>query len=140
MKPIDPAKPVPPPVTAMWDERGVRFDRDERNPDGRRYDILCPANERWDGLKELGPCYARTERVHCPYKETVGLCRSSKDGSVADRHNDIVRDSFSLVPMDRLSLPSTVVLDPILKTDGLDDVKADLLAAIEKTYHGYGRQ
>ena len=168
MKPIDSTKPGPSLITTLWDAHGVRFDRDERNPNRWWYDILYPASENWFDLKGIGPFYtappqdwtwtenirpgtdyyAHTERVHTPYKEIAGLCRSSKDGdslvfedgSIADRHNDIVRDSFPLVPMDRLSLPATVVLDSIIKTEGLDDIKSDLLAAIKKTYDGYGRQ
>lgn len=168
MKPIDPAKPVPPRVTVLWDSRGLRFDRDEKNPDRWWYDILYPTDESWDDLKELGPYYtappqdwtwtegvrpetdyyARTERVHNPYREISGVCRSTgdgeslvfEDGSIADRHNDIVLYSLPIVPTDRLSLPATVVLDLILKTDGLDDIKSNLLAAIKETYDGYGRQ
>lgn len=167
MKPIDSTKPVPSRITTLWDAHGVRFDRDEKNPDRWWYDILYPASEGWPHLRKLGPFYtappqdwtwtenirpeadyyARTERVHPPYKKISGVCRSSKDGeslvfedgSIADRHNDIVRDSFPLVPTDRLSLPATVVLDLIFKTDGLDDIKSDLLASIKETYDGYGR-
>lgn len=62
-----------------------------------------------------------------------------EDGSQADRHNDIVRDAFPIVPTDRLSLPATVALDLILKTRGLDEIKSDLLAAIKEIYDGYGR-
>ena len=167
MKPIDPTKPIPPQVTTMWDSWGARLDRDEDNQDNWHYDDVLPRAEDWPYLRKLGPYYtappldwtwtdniqpetdyyARIERVHYPYTEIVGMCRSSKDGgslvfedgSVAARHNDIVQDSFPLVPTDRLSLPATVVLDIILKTDGLDDVKFDLLAVIKETYDRYGR-
>jgi hypothetical protein len=168
MKQVDPTKPVPMSVTTMWDARGVRFDHDEDDPDMWWYDLLFRNVEDWPYLRKLGPYYtappqdwtwteniqpetdyyARTERVHPPYREIVGVCRSSndgeslafEDGSIADRHNDIVRDSFPIVPTDRLSLPATVVLDLILKTDGLDDIKSDLLADIRETYKEYERK
>lgn len=167
MKPIDPSKPVPMSVQTMWGFDGVRFDRDEKDTDKWWCDILFPCVEDWADLRNHSPYYAsppqdwtwtenikpgtdyyaKTERVHSPFKELVGVCRSTtdgeslvfEDGSKADRHNDIVRDSFPIVPRDRLSLPATVVLDLILKTEGLDDIKSDLLAAIKETYNGYGR-
>lgn len=167
MKPIDPTKPVPSQVTTMWDSRGVRFDRDEDDTEMWWYDTMFRNVEDWPYLRKLGPYYtappqdwtwtenirpemdyyARTQRVHHPYKEISGVCRSTKDspslvfedGSIADRHNDIVRDSFPIVPTDRLSLPATVVLDLILKTDGLDDIKSDLLREMKKIYDDYGR-
>ena len=162
MKSIDPNKPVPLSVQTMWDFNGVRFDRDERDTDKWWYDILFPCVEDWDALRNHGPYYtappqdctwtenikpgtdyyAKTERVHSPFKTLVGVCRSAEDGeslvfedgSKADRHNDIVREAFTLVPQDRLSLPATVVLDLIYKTDGLDGIKSDLLAAVKETY------
>lgn len=167
MKPIDTTKPVPPSVATMWDCRGIRFDRDERDPDEWWYDILFRCVDDWDALSRNGPYYtappqdwtwtenikpetdyyARVERVHHPFKTLTGVCRSTEDGESlvfedgqkADRHNDIVRDAFSIVPRDRLSLPATVVLDLIFKTAGLDDIKSDLLAELKKTYDGYGR-
>ena len=167
MKPIDPTKPVPLSITTLWDYNGVRFDRDERDPDEWRYDILFLCVENWDALCSRGPYYtappqdwtwtenirprtyyyAPVERVHHPYEELAGVCRSRKDGeslvfedgSKADRHNDIVKDAFPIVPADRLSLQATVVLDTIFKTNGLDDIKSDLLKAIKETYDGYWR-
>lgn len=167
MKPIDPTKPVPLSVTTLWDYNGVRFDRDERDPYKWWYDILYLCVEDWEVLRNHGPYYtappqdwtwaeniksetdyyARVERVHSPFKTIEGVCRSTEDGeslvfedgSKADRHNDIVRDSFPIVPQDRLSLPATVVLDLVFRTSGLDDIKSDLLAAIKETYDGYGR-
>lgn len=151
----------------MWDVRGVRFDRDEDDPEMWWYDILFRYVEDWPYLRKTGPYYtappqdwtwaenikpetdyyARVERVHHPFKTFTGVCRSTEDGESlvfedgqkADRHNDIVRDAFPIVPTDRLSLPATVVLDLILKTSGLDDIKSDLLAAIKETYNAYGR-
>ena len=162
MKPIDQNKPVPLSVQTLWDDLGIRYDRDERDPDEWWYDILFPCVEDWDALRDHGPYYttppqdwtwtekikpgtdyyAKTERVHRPFKTLVGVCRSTtdgdslvfEDGSKADRHNDIVRDAFPVRPRDRLSLPATVVLNLIYKTDGLDDIKSDLLAAVKETY------
>lgn len=167
MKPIDPTKPVPSSITTLWDARGVRFDRDEDDPGMWWYDILFRSVEDWPYLRENGSYYtappqdwtwaenikpgtdyyARVERVHHPFKTLTGVCRSTEDGeslvfedgSKADRHNDIVRDAFPMVPTDRLSLPATVALELILKTSGLDEIKSDLLAAIKETYDGYGR-
>lgn len=167
MKPIDPTKPVPSSMTTMWDARGVRFDRDEDDPEMWWYDILFRNVEDWPYLRENGSYYtappqdwtwvenikpgtdyyARVERVHHPFKTLTGVCRSTEDGeslvfedgSKADRHNDIVRDAFPIVPTDRLSLPATVALDLVFKTSGLDEIKSDLLAAIKETYDGYGR-
>lgn len=168
MKAIDPAKPVPPTIETLWDFNGIRFDRNAGNPDKWWYDILFPCVEDWDSLRNHGPYYtappqdwtwaesirpetdyyARVERVHAPFKTFTGVCRSTEngeslvfeDGFKADRHNDIVRHAFPIVPTDRLSLPATVVFDLIFKTGGLDDIKSDLCAEIKKTYNGYGRQ
>nr|DAF73068.1 MAG TPA: hypothetical protein [Caudoviricetes sp.] len=135
MKPIDPSKPVPISITTLWDSNGLRFDRDERDPDKWWYDILYPIAESWASLKDLRPYYtappqdwtwtenirpntsyyAQTERVHSPFWTIAGVCRSTKDGetlvfedgSKADRHNDIVREAFPVVPCDRLSLLAT---------------------------------
>lgn len=167
MKPIDPTKPVPLSVTTLWDARGVRFDRDDDNQDIWHYDVVFHYVDHWPALRKLGPFYtappqdwtwaenirpetdyyARVERDHYPYEEITGVCRSSKDGEslvfedgyTVDRHNDIIRESLPIVPTDRLSLPATVVLDLLFKTDGLDDIKSDLLASIRETYNGYGR-
>ena len=167
MKPVNTVQPVPPSVLTLWDFNGVRFDRDEDDPDKWWYGILFPCVEDWGSLSNHGPYYtappqdwtwtenikpetdyyARVERVHALFKTFTGVCRSTKDGeslvfedgSKADRHNDIVRDLFPIVPRDRLSLPATVVLDLVLRTSGLDDLKSDLLAAIKETYDGYGR-
>lgn len=167
MKPIDPTKPVPSQVTTMWDSQGVRFDRDEDDTEMWWYDTMFRNVEDWPYLRKLGPYYtappqdwtwtenirpdtdyyAKTERVHHLFKTFTGVCRSTEDGESlvfedgqrADRHNDIVRDAFSIVPRDRLSLPATVVLDMIFKTAGLDDIKSNLLADLKKTYDGYGR-
>ena len=166
MKPIDPTKPVPPSVATMWDFNGVRFDRDEDDPDMWWYDILFWIVEDWQYLRDTGPYYtappqdwtwtenikpetdyyAETERVHRPFKTSTGVCRSTEDGeslvfedgSKADRHNDIVRCVFPLAHHDRLSLPTTAVLDLLFKTSGLDATKSDLLAEVKKTYEGPG--
>lgn len=150
MKPIDPTKPVPLSVTTLWDDNGVRFDRDERDPYKWWYDILYPCVEDWGALRDIRPYYtappqdwtwtenikpetdyyARVERVHRPFNAFTGVCCSTEDGeslvfedgSKADRHNDIVRYAFL-----------------ISKTSGLGDIKSDLLAAIKETYDGYGR-
>lgn len=166
MKPIDLTKPFPSQVTTMWDARGVRFDRDEDDPEMWRYDILFPCVEDWGCLRSHGPCYtappqdwtwpenikpgadyyAKTERVRHPLKTLAGVCRSTddgeslvfEDGSKADRHNDIVREAFPLAHHERLSLPTAAVLDLLFKTRGLDETKSDLLSEVKKTYEGPG--
>ena len=166
MKPIDPTKPVPPSVATIWDYRGIRFDRDERDPDEWWYDLLFRCVDDWDALRRNGPYYtappqdwtwtdnirpdtdyyAETERVHHPFKMLAGVCRSSadgeslvfEDGSKADRHNDIVREAFPLAHHERLSLPTTAVLDLLFKTRGLGETKSDLLSEVKKTYEGPG--
>lgn len=167
MQPIDLTQPVPDGIDVLWDARGVRFDRDGDDPEMWWYDIVFSCAEDWDTLRRQGPYYtappqdwtwaenirpetdyyARIERVHHPFKEIAGVCRSSKDGGslvfedglVADRYNDIVKHAFPIVPTDRLSLPTTVVLDLLFKTQGLDELKEDVIKAAKATYDGYGR-
>lgn len=167
MKPVDSRKPVPARVSVLWGSDGTRYDRCADDQYVWRYGEACLFRVSWDRLKDRGPLYTRPPqdwtwpekirpetdyyaqivRVYFPFRTIGGVCRSSEDGeslmfedgSAAYRRNDIVRHAFPLVPRDRLSIPATVVLDLIFKTEGLDDIKSDLTAAIRETYNEYGR-
>jgi hypothetical protein len=85
--------------------------------------------------------------VYSYNKDRKGVCRSDKtgttlvfeDGTTAHYGEGIVKHAFPIVPTDRLSLPTTVVLDLLFKTQGLEELKADVINAAKATYDTYGR-
>ena len=165
MQPIDLSKGVPDGVDVLWNEHGVRYDRSASDPDYWTSEFVCldeyhvselrgtyypepPHCRTWAELiRPDTDYYAHTERPYSCSKYRKGVCRSDKaghvlvfeDGTTAHYGEDIVKHAFPTVPADRLSLPATGVFDLLFKTQGLEELKTDVIEAVKATYDTYGR-